>query len=267
MNPEPFELVGLIPAAGHARRLASRAGSKELIPVPDDVDIGLQRPVAAGLLKQMVGARCARVFFITRAEKADIAKAFGSGHQYHVPIGYVMIEDSWGPPFTLAAAFKFAPGAGFAIGFPDIMIDPPDAMSQLASRLHANKNDADVVVATFPAHAGQGVDLITSDDHGLVTEIMPKEQNPAWPAQGKTWLLAVWRPSFTAFFERTLERFREQMNQEQTERPDLPTGKIFAQALQAGIVIDSVHFQQGRFLDIGEPDRLAMATDFYRGRR
>lgn len=265
MTPESFELVGLIPAAGHARRLASRTGSKELIPVPDDANTGLQGPVAAGLLKQMVGAHCARVFFITRAEKADIAKAFGSGNHYHVPIGYVMIEDSWGPPFTLAAAFKFAPGAGFAIGFPDIMIDPPDAMGQLASRLRAGT--ADAVIGTFPAQAGQGVDLITSDANGVVTGIMPKEQNPSWPAKGKTWLLAAWRPSFTAFFEETLEQFRQQMHHEQSGQPDLPTGKIFAQALRAGLVIDSVHFQQGRFLDIGAPDRLAMATDFYRRER
>lgn len=265
MTTESFELVGLIPAAGHARRLASPAGSKELIPVPDHAETGLQRPVAAGLLNQMVGARCARVFFITRAEKADIAKAFGSGNHYHVPIGYVMIEESWGPPFTLAAAFKFAPGAGFAIGFPDIMIDPPDAMSQLASRLRSG--NAEVVIATFPAQADQGVDLITSDENGVVTGIMPKEQNPSWPALGKTWLLAVWRPSFTEIFERTLEHFRKQMHHEQSEHPDLPTGKIFAQALQAGLVIESVHFEQGRFLDIGAPDRLAMATDFYQHQR
>ena len=262
MKTEPFELVGLIPAAGHARRLALANGSKELLPVPNGHCPDEQQPVTAGLLQQMLSARCARVFCITRAEKADIAQAFGSGARYHLPIAYLMIEDSWGPPFTLASAFKFAPGAGFAFGFPDIMVDPPDAMGHLASKLRSGK--ADVVMATFPARAGQGVDMADGDNDGPVTAIVPKEESPTWPADGKTWLLAVWRPSFTAFFEQALEGFREQMSTQPTAVQDLPTGKIFAQAIKAGLTIESVHFPHGRFLDIGAPDRLTSANDFYR---
>jgi len=266
MTTKTFEVVGLIPAAGYARRLALSTGSKELLPVPDQTNANMQEPIAAGLVRQMQAADCARVFFITRSDKADIAQTFGGGARYNIPIGYLMIEDSWGPPFTLASAFAFAPGAGFAFGFPDIMIEPADSMAQIVTHLRGSR--ADVVIGTFPAQANQGVDLVTTDHDKLVTGVMPKEENPDWPRNGKTWLLAAWRPSFTAFFASTLDKLREQMtskhgNREPSSQPDLPTGKVFSNALLAGLRIECVHFPHGRFLAIGSPDRLALAANFY----
>lgn len=284
-NAEPFdanrrfEIVGLIPAAGHARRLGLSTGSKELLPVvqpfvaqppsnadtPDSNNASVDntpKPAAAFLLKQMADAGCQRAIFILRAGKWDIAQAFGTGENSGIPLAYVTIEDSWGPPFTLRQAFPFLADAGAATGFPDILIEPPDAMAQIINRLR--HSDAQVVLATFPASREDDCDLAIAQATGKITKIAPKETDPPWNAGSRTWLLAAWRPTFTDFFQKTLSRFATEMAcLPTTAKRDLPMGALFSAALEAGLAIDSVHFPAGRFLDIGTPERFARADTFF----
>ena len=40
------------------------------------------------------------------------------------------------------------------------------------------------------------------------------------------------------------------------------TGSLLGKALKADMILDAVHFKQGRFRDIGTPERLAQSTEF-----
>ncbi len=257
----PLRIVGILPAAGPARRLGGRIGtSKELVPVADGQ--GQNRPVSHYLLDQMVHAGCDQALIVLRPGKWDIAETFGSSFQGRLPLAYLTIDDSWGPPFTLAQAFPFADDAVIATGFPDILMQPSDALRQVIQALTATQ--ADVVVATFPAVESDASDLCVADSTNQVLQIIPKEHAPAWGPDSQTWLLAAWQPSFTQFFSNTLKRFRAKMAQKtgQSVR-DLPVGAIMAEALNAGYRIGRVHFPEGRFLDIGAPERLQHAQRFF----
>lgn len=256
-----FEIVGVLPAAGHARRLGTTVqSSKELLPIVDSQ--GETRPVSHFLLQQMVHAGCDRAIIVLRPGKWDIPATLGPLYQAQLPLAYCTIEDSWGPPFTVAEALPFARGAAVATGFPDILIDPPDAMTQVIHKLRTSQ--ADVVVATFDASKKDGCDLCVADADNRVRQIAPKEQNPPWQENSQTWLLAAWRPSFTEFFTTTLTTFAAEMSSAPPEsKRDLPLGAIMSKALSAGYQIQRVHFPAGRFLDIGSPERLTQANHFF----
>ena len=69
------ELVGLIPAAGHASRLPNLSGSKEIIPVRalnPSASRENVRPVCCHLLDAFSHAGVARCVLVTRTAKSDI---------------------------------------------------------------------------------------------------------------------------------------------------------------------------------------------------
>ena len=217
--------------------------------------------MAGYLLEQMARAGCSRACFIVRPGKWDIADAFG-GQAHGMPLAYLSIADSWGPPFTLATALPFAQQATIVTGFPDILIEPPDALARLVTHLHAS--DADVALACFAAEPADGCDHISVAANGEVLAITPKEDGPTWTADSKTWLLAAWQPRFSQFFSATLNAFAQEMAAAPAgTKKDLPMGSIMVRALAAGHAITSVYFPHGRFLDIGTPERLAQAATFF----
>lgn len=258
----PLPVVGLIPAAGRATRLGPLTGSKELLPVPTGDPAAGSRAAADYLVAQMAKAGCARAFFIVRSGKWDIAEHFGHGAVFGMPIGYLMMDAPYGPPFTIAQAFPFVGDAGIITGFPDILIEPDDAAARVVAHLRASS--AQVVLATFPCGPGVGCDMAEAGPDQVVTRIVPKENDPVWKPDSRTWLLAAWRPTFTAFFARTiagLARVAEAMPS--GSKPEWPMGAVLVAALAQGVRIECVHFPDGRFLDIGTPERLAQAARFF----
>lgn len=254
-------IVGLIPAAGLAKRLGLCSGSKELLPIQTSSPDGLTRVASDFLLEQMVRAGCKRVFFILRPGKWDIAEHFSHGADFGCSVGYLMMDAPYGPPFTLSQAIPFIEGACVLTGFPDILIDPPHVCEQVVRQLH--NSTADVVLATFPSGPGNGCDLAEVDAQGHVTKIVPKEYNPVWRDESRTWLIAAWRHSFTAFFADIVYKLRAKGDAMPIgSNPEWPLGVILVEAIKAGMILDAVHFKHGRFLDIGTPKRLAQSTEF-----
>lgn len=257
-----FPIIGLVPAAGRATRLGTINGSKELLPIASGRPDGRARPAAELLIEQMAHAGCHHAFFILRPAKWDIAEHFGHGARFGMPIGYLMMNEPWGPPFTVAQAFPFMHDAGGITGFPDILIEPEDAAARVVRKLRSSR--ADVVVATFPCGPGVGCDMALATADDVVTRIVPKEDNPVWQPDSRTWLLAAWRPSFTGFFADTVSRFGDAARDAAPGTGiEWPMGSVLVAALQAGLRIEAEHFPHGRFLDIGTPERLASAADFF----
>lgn len=254
-------IVGLIPAAGLAKRLGMAHGSKELLPIQAGSPNGLTRVVSDYLLEQMVHAGCQRVFFIIRPGKWDIVEHFSHGANFGCSIGYLMMDAPYGPPFTLSQAIPFIEDSWVLTGFPDILLDPPDVCAQVVHQLH--NSNADIVLATFPSGPEDGCDLAEVDAEGHVFKIVPKEYNPVWRDDSRTWLIAAWQPSFTTLFADIVDKLRSKADAMPVgSNPEWPLGVILMEALKAHLIIDAVHFKDGRFLDIGTPERLAQATTF-----
>lgn len=261
----PRPIVGLIPAAGRATRLGDIPCSKELLPVGFQATPGvahpLPKPVAQYLVEQMQRAGCAQAFFIVRRGKWDIADYFADGRRFGLDIGYLMMREPWGPPFTLSQAVPFVGDATVVVGFPDILIQPPDALAQMIARLHATA--ADVVIGTFPACAEDCCDSVHADASGRVVRLVPKEDDPDPGEHRATWLLAAWGPRFTRFLRDQVQRLAEiARGSVGSKEPEWPLGTVMAAAMRAGLAVDSVHFTHGAFLDIGIPYRLTEAARF-----
>jgi len=254
--PAGRRTIGLIPAAGRATRLGKIAGSKEVMPAGRK-----QRPVAEYLIDQMRSAGADLIYFILRDGKWDIPAHFGDGHNHQIPIGYLMMNAPWGPPFTLNQAMPYVTDANVLIGFPDILLSPSDAF---ALALHTlNETGADAVLGTFPARQEDGCDLVTFDNSQRVTAVIPKENSPQWHAPSAAWLFAVWAPSFSAYFSQKVNELAQQAQRMPADpQPEWPVGTILDNAIADGMDLRSVHFEKGQFLDIGEPDRLARARSF-----
>ena len=99
------EVIGLIPAAGKASRIAPLPCSKELFPLGfRSVDRnGNTRPkvVSHYLLEKMRMANITKVFIILREGKWDIPAYFGNGKMLDMNLAYLMMDLPYGVPFTL----------------------------------------------------------------------------------------------------------------------------------------------------------------------
>ncbi len=213
----PVEVVGLVPAAGEARRIAPLPVSKELFPLgfrpgPD----GTLRPqvVSAHLLGHFAGAGIERALFLIRDGKWDIPHYFGTGRG-HAPtllagpsgptppgpppvdvgldLGYLVVDPPLGVGYSLDRAHGHVRGAVCATGFPDILFGPPDTYATLLSALFAS--DADVVVNLVampdPSKATM-VDHVDGRVRGFI-------ERPVQTALTDSYCAVVWRPTFGAF--------------------------------------------------------------------
>lgn len=263
-------LVGIIPAAGLGTRLGWLNQSKEMIrlsfresigAVPHPAEDVCQKPVAQFLAEHMVRAGCERIFIVIRPGKWDIIDYFGCGDVLGVPVAYLTMGVPYGPPFTISQALPFIGNADVAMGFPDILIAPNDVFCRIRDRLWTT--DADIVLGTFPAVESDGADLIRANSEGQVIQLLPKEEQPFWDGQEATWLVAFWRVPFSRFLAHETARLARLAAQPHAPTPpEWPVGALVARAIAQGLSVRSVHFSEGRFLDVGTPERLAKAGAF-----
>ncbi|MBH0201126.1 MAG: dTDP-glucose pyrophosphorylase [Nitrospira sp.] len=259
------EVVGLIPAAGQAKRLQPFPCSKELFPVgfANDPRTGIPRPKVAMqyLLEKFQSAGISKTVIIIREGKWDIPSYFQEGAGVGMSLAYLVIPGSLGPPDTLDWAYPFLAENRIAFGFPDILFGPSDAYAQLIAR--QEETGADVVLALHRIDDTRTWDMVDSDTDGWVREIVMKP-----PSTSLTfgWCCAVWTPVFSEFLHRFLraDETRQNMgllaNHANDPGGDLAVGVVLQAALKAGLLIQSVRFPHDRYLDIGTPDNLVKAV-------
>jgi glucose-1-phosphate thymidylyltransferase len=258
-------VVGVVPAAGRATRLAPLPCSKELMPVGvhrDPAELrGRPKAVSHYLLDRMRTAGANRIFFVVRSGKFDIADYYGDGSNAGLPIAYLMMGDPWGPPFSAAQAAPFLDDAIVLFGFPDILIQPDDCFVRARERLR--ETGADIVLGLFGASLADGIDVVETSDGGRVTRLVTKEEKPARREGDTGYLLAVWGPGFTRFLvDETARLARVARSGARGAAPDWPMGAVIAAAVDAGLHVDSVFFPDASFLDIGTPLGWASASGF-----
>jgi glucose-1-phosphate thymidylyltransferase len=242
------QIIGLLPAGGHATRISPLPVSKELYPigfrcVGDEFNL---RPkvVCHYLLEKMQLAGIDKAYFILRSGKWDIPAYFG---------GYLIMNLPYGVPFTLDQAYPFVGDALVALGFPDILFQPEDAFKLIVARQQAS--DADVVLGLFPTNKPQKAGMVDFDDTGRVRLIIEK---PPQSNLQYMWGIAVWKSTFTEFLHQYLITLKAKSNL--SKLPEIPIGDVIQAAIQQGFHVEAEAFPDGTYLDIGTPDDLVRAV-------
>lgn len=256
------ELMGLVPAGGEAARIAPLPCSKELYPVGyRSVDNGSSlRPKVAChyLLERMRLAGTRKAYVILRAGKWDIPGYFADGKMLDMNLAYLMMDLPFGVPYTLDQAYPFVSDAMVVFGFPDIIFRPNDAFAHLLARQAASESE--IVLGLFPARQPHKMDMVDLDKDGGIRSIVIK---PIQTDLHYTWIIAVWTPGFTEFLHqyllaRQLRNIKEQGGIDTGKHSEMFLGHVIQAALEKGIYIDSVIFNEADYLDIGTPEDLVM---------
>jgi len=262
----PRDLVGVVPAAGTARRLGTLPCSKELLPVGFHKDRKGQQlqPKAVGccLLERMQTANVSKAYIILRKGKWDIPEYFGDGKLLNINIAYLLMDLPFGVPFTIDQAYPFIKEATVVFGFPDILFKPDDAFVQLLYRQSAT--GADIVLGIFPATHLHKMDMVDLDKKSRVRgiQIKPSQTNLRY-----AWIIAVWTPVFTKFMHECVadelalaQRTNGDSNIE--KKQELFVGDIIQKALNYNLCVECVSFSTGTYIDIGTPQDLMKALQY-----
>jgi glucose-1-phosphate thymidylyltransferase len=252
------EIIGLIPAAGTASRIAPLPCSKELYPVgfrSVDSDGSLRPKVVSHyLLEKMRLAEITKVFIILRDGKWDIPSYFGDGKMLDMDLAYLMMDLPYGAPFTLDQAYPFVQNAIIALGFPDIVFQPENAFVRLLAK--QKESNANIVLGLFPTSHPHKTDMVDLDDNGRVRSIQIK---PDKTHLIYTWQIAVWTPRFTRFMHDYISD-QERSFENNRDIKELFVGDVIQAAMQNNMEIDTVLFEDGNCLDIGTPEDLIKAV-------
>jgi len=247
------ELVGLIPAAGLAKRLAPLPGSKEMFPVgfkaaTYDGQVGpCPKPVSEYVLERMRDAGVAGAYIVLSHAKWDLIRYYGNGDRVGVRLAYLYVEDSPGMPYTLNQAYPWLKGrdATVLLGMPDTIFWPYDAYGRLLS-MH-RRLDADLCLGVFPTDQPERFSVVSMDDDGRVRSVTDK---PAQSALRNTWGIACWGSAFTELLNTSLADARP-------SGKELVLADVFQRAVDEGLAVYGQFYADGTYIDIG------VAQDLY----
>src|SRR5688572_24065418 len=157
-------VVGVVPAAGHARRLQPLEGSKEILTVRG-------RPLLEHLVERMRRAPCSELCVVTRPEKEDVI-------HLAVGLGARVVE---GRPRTVAASLLLGldglePDDVALVGFPDTLWEPVDGYARLLGRL---RPPADVVLGLFEFAEPERSDVVEQGPAGAVRRVRSRPLRPS----------------------------------------------------------------------------------------
>jgi NDP-sugar pyrophosphorylase family protein len=155
--------VGVIPAAGYARRLQPLACSKEVYPVGG-------RPVMDYLVERMRAAGCTELRVVTRPGKRDVVA-------HARELGALVVECE---PGSLAESFARGVAgldetAVVLLGLPDTIWEPLDGYVSLLAHIEAG---ADAVLGVFDSDEPERSDVVVLDEAGVVQSVHVKEARP-----------------------------------------------------------------------------------------
>jgi len=246
---EPSDYIGLFPAAGHARRLAegpfAGLGSKEIAQVPDLQHAGNSIAVGDYLIREYRCAGIHDVIIIRRDEKQDIRTHYAAPAFGDLNVIDLVTEATPSTAHSIDKAWEWIKERPVALGFPDIIINPPGVFSALCQKMAKSKSD--VCIGLFPALHPTQSDMVRLQNE----RVQQIEVKPAETLLKMTWSCAVWQPAFSRFLHESIAR--------SSHSGELYIGRLFQIAIDAGLHISAVPFAQSLSLDIGTPDSFKQA--------
>ncbi|MEM7292509.1 MAG: sugar phosphate nucleotidyltransferase [Pseudomonadota bacterium] len=246
MSSSERALIGIVPAAGFATRLAGIGCSKEILPILPELDVETQ-PVCHALLSSFARAGADHIVWIIREGKDDIPQTLGDGSAYGVPFSYRVTGATAGTPHTLDRAYSFVKDARVLLGFPDIHFAPESAFVELVAHLERTK--ADITLGLLQTDRPEKMDVVEIDDTGNVIALRIKQ-----PSSGNNlaWILAAWQPRFSDYLHHYLE---ETQNKNTNE---VYVGTVIQSAIAGGLRVNAIEILGGKCIDVGTPEDLAL---------
>ena len=244
---KPF--IGLLPAAGRARRLAPLRYPKELLPISyehDDTGGMRARAVAEYAIEAIRLAEVIRVLLVVAPWKMDIVSYVGDGRQFGVDVGYLYQQDARGLPPALDLASPWCHGSHTVFALPDTIFEPRDALRTLRA-LYLDER-ADLALAIFPTPEPHRLGPVVLDGR-RVTQVLDK---PAVPPAANTWAAGIWNDDFTALLHDSNTTAGGAGGANGKTEPVL--GDVFERAIHEGMRVVGLEFRDGSFTDIGTPD-------------
>lgn len=255
-NISQKDMIGLIPAAGFAKRISPLPCSKEIYPVCFDKSQLDQeansKVVSSYLLEHMQEAGTERIYMVIREGKWDIPSYFNRQKLLDVNLAYLVTGMTESTPHTADFAYPFVKDKIVLFGFPDILIKPRSVFQKLVQKLHKEKSD--MVLGLFKADNHGKVDMVKLDDNNKVRQIIIKPQKTELTY---TWMVTVWTPVFTTFMHNVL---KGDLNAAPRGR-ELYMGDIIQAGIESGLNVESVLFTEGNYLDIGTPEGLKQVSN------
>lgn len=181
-----MNIVGVIPAAGHALRLQPLVGSKEMLSVGG-------RPVVDYLVERMLEGGCVTLRVVTRPEKSDLI-----AHAEEIGAEIVLAHPETVSESFLAGVDGLAKNDIALMGFPDTIWEPVDGYRPAVAAVH---DGADVGLGLFRIAAS---DLTRSDVvvFGETGRIEGIDVKPAHPVSEWIWGCAAARVDTWAGLQR-----------------------------------------------------------------
>ena len=256
-------IIGIVPAAGKGRRLAPYPLPKELFPIGYqiiEVDGELRkRPkvVSQYLIEALAIAGVSRIFIVIGPGKLDIVEYYRNGEDYGIPVAYIFQSEAKGMPYALDLVTPWLKGCETVLmGMPDTIFEPRDAFRRLVSAHQAW--EADLTLGLFRTNSPQKFGMIGLDQEYKVIEHIDKPQatHLKW-----LWGIACWGPRFTALMHEVLETLRS--SDAERKGREVVFGDIIDAALNAGLCIRGLTFEEGRYIDIGTYEDLKQAVLLY----
>ena len=255
MNNTKQIISGIIPAAGRATRLGKLPFSKELFPI--GIDKSQTKVVSSHLLESMIIANVDQLHVVIRDGKWDIPAYYGSKFN-HKPVCYHLAEYSYGVPFTVNQTSPFTKDHITLLGFPDILFEPKDAYRKLIDELQ--QSDVPVALGLFPVTKPQKWDMVTLDEDNQVKKIVIKPKSGVYKFG---WVIAAWKPEFTAHLNKFVQDLITENTDAELLKNELHFGSAIISAMESGMKVKGVIFENGKCLDTGTPDEMKLAHDFY----
>lgn len=248
MNERSNTIVAIIPAAGKAKRLASLPFSKELFPVSIKGDDGEVTVISKYLINNLLHAGIENLNFVIRHEKSDIIKHYKGGLDLSCHISYHIAEYEYGVPFSINQVYPFIKNNNVAFGFPDIYIKPLDLFERLKNSFKQN-NNIDVLLGLIPISDYRSWDMVELDEDNKVQNICL--HNDSGESLKYGWCIALWRPSFSSFLNNYIEEKLVSETEIELEKNEFSIGSIFQKAIEAGLNVKGLPFDDAICIDAG----------------
>lgn len=235
-------VVGLLPAAGRARRMGPIPCSKEILPVPSkgkegNVDGEAIGVVSLSALRSMSSAGIVPVQMVLTSDKHDVMRYWGGGSDVGVRLSYHLISGSRSVAITVDAAYPFVRDRDIAFAFPDAVYVAEGMFERLLQK--KTESAADIVLALFPVSGSGHEDTVNVTAEGVVREIVIDSASSTFPW---TWGAALWTPRFSELIHTTLHS-----DADRSTLDALTLGELMTHAQRKRMKIDGVTFEEGSF--------------------
>jgi glucose-1-phosphate thymidylyltransferase len=257
-----MEKIGLIPAAGIAKRLGSLGFSKELFPIGSNWEKkeGCLKAVSSYLLEKYRLSGVKNVYTVIRKGKWDIIDYYGDGAKIGIKMAYLVMAHPYGVPYTLDQAYPFVKTAKIFLGFPDILFEPENAFTVADDAFEQKR--ADLMIGLYPVNDKkqmQQSDMVQFDEHGRITQIIVKPESTDLKF---SWVFAIWKPEFTLFMHNYLKNELVK-RQKCSTQAEIHLGHIIQAAIESGFNVFGHLFADYHFIDVGSPSNISQALKEY----